>query len=327
MMKQIKATAMNKTLSISLLALLPPLLFNPAIAGERVDRTLSADNVSRLNIDNRRGEVKIVAWDKDEIKVTGELDDKVKKLIFEQSGSVVNLKVKVPNQGNWYGDKNTGSDLTVYAPASVRIDANGVSSDFEVEGFTEAVEIRSVSGTITAENLASDVELNTVSGDVRSTNLTGKIDLNTVSGVIRDSGSNGRLRVKAVSGDIDIESRATEVSAEAVSGDIELRLSQVEDLSITTVSGDIDSQLALLDNGQIRYSSVSGDFDLVFTDKVSASFSFHASAGGDLVNKLTSDKAEKAKYGPQSKLRFTTGNGSASVKGNTVSGRIRVSEQ
>ena len=91
---------MNKTLSLSLLALLPPLLFNPALAGERVDRMLSADNVSRLNIDNRRGEVKIVAWDKDEIKVTGELDDKVKKLIFEQSGSVVNLKVKVPNQGN-----------------------------------------------------------------------------------------------------------------------------------------------------------------------------------------------------------------------------------
>ena len=295
-----------------------------AAAGEMVDKRLAAEDVNSISIENLRGEVTIVGWDKKEVRVKGELDEKTERFIFEKDGSHIKIKVEVPhnNHRSW---SNDGSTLVINMPKESKMNFSGVSTDVIVKNLITSSEVHSVSGDIKADNLHEHVELSTVSGNVSSANLSGKIRLSSVSGDIKDQDSSGRLTLKVVSGEIESHSTANEVYVNNVSGSVELTLDKIDELEISTVSGDVDSQLSLNNSGMVKLSSVSGDMDMRFKNDVQANFRLNASAGGDLENKLTKDKAKRAKYGPSSKLYFQTGSGSASFKASTVSGTIKVS--
>jgi len=308
---------------------IPMMLFTAtcsSFAGEQIDKSLNLDNVSSVNIENLRGQVTVIGWDKETISVKGELEDDAKGLVFKQQGSSVKIKVKLENsKHNYWGGNNKGSELIIHMPKSIRMSFDGVSSDLNVENLHASTEVKTVSGSIVAKNLTERIELNSVSGDIDSKALSGKISLASVSGDVTDRGSSGRLNLRAVSGEIDTRSKAKEVMVENVSGDIQLSLNEVDELSVSNVSGDFSASLSLNDDGVIKMSSVSGSLALQFQKGVQASFKLAASAGGDITNKITNQQAEEAKYGPSSKLRFETGNANASVRASTVSGSIRVS--
>ncbi|MFD2167242.1 DUF4097 domain-containing protein [Thalassotalea euphylliae] len=306
----------------TILSITSLLLPTSVFAGQRIDESISAEGIALVNIENIRGEITIIGADTDTITAKGEIEKNAKRFVFEKSGNLLRIKADVRNSNN-----GRGSEYTVRLPNDVRVNFDGVSSDVKVENITGSTEVSTVSGDIEAENLTDNVELSTVSGEIDSKNLSGKVRLYTVSGSIDDEGSSGRIHMKAVSGDVRTESSATEVTLGVVSGDIRFRLGEVEELHITTVSGDADGSLSLTDNASVKMSGVSGDVSLNFTSEVNASFNLSATAGGDLKNRITSDKARRAKYGPSSKLQFTAGNGSASVKGSTVSGEISVSNR
>ena len=294
-----------------------------SIAGEKVDKTLSIDGATNISVENLRGKVKVLGWDKNEVSVSGEIDEKAERFIFEKDGAFIKVKVVMPHHmnGSWH-DK--GSDLVINMPHKLRLDFNGVSTDVFVKGLTKSTEVKSVSGNISVESLSDLIDVSSVSGDITSENLSGKINLTSVSGDINDKNSAGRITLKAVSGHLKTRSEASEVFVNTVSGEIDMILAEADELIISTVSGDVDGELSLNTNGLIKMSSVSGDIDLGFTNDVQASFRMRSNAGGDLVNKITNDKAKHAKYGPSSKLYFETGNGKASVKASTVSGRLKV---
>lgn len=294
-----------------------------SFAGEKVDKTLPANNITTVNIDNLRGNVAINGWDKAEVSLTGELDDEAEGYVFEQRETSIVIKVKMPRRldNGWNVKK---SNLVINMPKNVRVNFTGVSTDVQVKNLNRGAEIHTVSGEITANSILDHIELNTVSGNIKSKNLSGKIFLSSVSGNIDDNDSTGRLKLNAVSGEISANSAANEVSVNAVSGEIELVLSKVDELTISTVSGDAESKLFLNKNAEVKLSSVSGDIEIDLQDKVDASFRIDSNAGGDIVNKLTSDKAKHDKYGPSSRLYFQVGDGSASVRANTVSGEIKI---
>lgn len=293
-------------------------------ATETIDQSLTAIGVNSVNIENLRGQVTVIGWDKQQIQVQGQLDEQAQKFIFEQQGSGVDIKVVMPHnlKGHWKGN---GSALTINMPSSVRLTFSGVSSDVVLQHLSQGVEAKSISGNIKALALSSHVELGTVSGNINAKDLSGKVQLSTVSGDINDTDSTGRLQMEAVSGNLESDSNANEVVVKTVSGDIDLNLKLVDELEIASVSGNSHTQLQLNDGGRVKLSSVSGDLRMQFQQQVQASFRLTANAGGELVNKLTPDKAKHAKYGPGSKLNFATGNGNSSVRASTVSGNIRVS--
>lgn len=300
----------------------------PAFAGQDVNETLSASDVSKVSIENLRGEVVIKGWSQSSVQVKGELDEEAEELIFEQDGSQIIIKVKIPSRNGRYGSgrNSKGSELTINVPENVRVAFSGVSTNFDISNLKSGAEGKSVSGDIDAKNLEEHVELATVSGNVEAENLSGKIYLSSVSGDVVDKASSGRINLRAVSGNVETKSSASEVELTSVSGDVEFELTSVEELELSTVSGNADGKLALDDNGRIRMSSVSGDIYMDFTNNVQASFRLKSNAGGDLINRITKQRAKKAKYGPSSKLEFETGNAKASVRGTTVSGTIRISK-
>jgi DUF4097 and DUF4098 domain-containing protein YvlB len=298
------------------------LLFIPlSIAGEKVDESIDSKGVNVVTIENLSGDVTIIGWNKTSVTVKGELDDKAEKLIFEKVGNMINIKVELPNHGSWNSD---GSELTIHMPADLRMNFESVSSDVNLSNLSSDVSVKTVSGDIKATELTERIELSSVSGNIKTSKLQGKINLSTVSGDIDDKNSAGRLKLQAVSGEITSSSKANEVFVNNISGNTELRLEKIDELKMSAVSGETDISLFLQKNGAVKASSVSGEISLDFQNDVTADFRLKANAGGDLINKLTSDKANRAKYGPSAKLYFQTGNANSSVRVSTVSGDIVV---
>ena len=297
-------------------------IFNPvSIAGEKIDKTLASDGVNTVTIENLSGKVTVIGWDKTNVTVTGELDDKAERFIFEQAGNTIRIKVELPHNDH----RNTkGSKLVIHMPSNLRMNFEGISSHIDLNHLTNNVAAKTVSGNINAKNLSEHIELSSVSGNIRTTSLKGKISLVTVSGDIKDENSIGRLQLQVVSGDVRSTSEANEVLVDNVSGEIDLQLAKVDELNISQVSGDTDVSLFLQNDGVVKASSISGSVLLDFQDDVSADYRLKANAGGNLINKLTSQKAERAKYGPSAKLNFQTGNASGSVSVSTVSGDVTV---
>jgi len=314
---------MNQFMTVVIAA--SSLLSSVVLAGEKVDKTMSSDDVNTVSIEVMRGKIDIAGQSSSNISVIGELDDQAEKFIFEKSGNVVTIKVKMPRQHgrNWKGN---GSELAIKLPPHVKVNFQGVSTDINIEDNEKGVEVKTVSGNIIASNLAQRVELSAVSGDIKSESLSGKVSLSTVSGSISDQSSSGRVQLKAVSGDIEISSTATDVSLSVVSGDVDFELAEVDDLKVSSVSGDIEGKLTLNDDGNIKMSGVSSDFDIALQKTVSANFKISSSAGGRIKNNLTDDKVKRAKYGPSSKLYFSTGDASGTFKASVVSGEIKISQ-
>ena len=293
-----------------------------ALAGESVNKTLDVKDVKSVFIENVRGKVEIKSWSQSKVSVKGELDDQTTEFVFEQNGSAVNIKVQIPN--NSKGKNYKGSDLIIHIPEESAVEFTGVSTSLVLKNLLSDSEIKTVSGDIEMDTGRGHISLSTVSGDIDAKDLDGKIYLSSVSGDVNDANSTGRINLRSVSGSIETSSTASEVSLSAVSGDIDFDLASVEEFDLSTVSGDIKGKFGLDSDGHLKMSTVSGNMSLGFIKPVDASFRLKANAGGDIVNKLTDDRTKYAKYGPGAKLNFSTGNGTASVKGTTVSGTIKL---
>ncbi len=300
------------------------MLSTQVLATTEIAESLSSDNVTNISINNHSGFINVVGWDKDKISVTGTLDDDAEKLVFEQKGAQVLIKVEYPRMDNWSAD---GSKITVFMPKSIRMKSSSVSSDIHVSNLHGGVEVKTVSGDVSAKNITQSVELNSISGNIDSDGLSGKVSLSAVSGDINDENSSGRLEVRAVSGEASIKSKAKEVFFNNVSGNSELSLAEVVELRIRTVSGDLKANLNLNEKALLKASTVSGDLDFTFQKGVDADFSLKSSVGGDIDNNITQVKTEHDEYGPGAKLSFQTVNGSALVRVSTVSGNVEVSSK
>ena len=317
----------NKQLKIST-AIIGSLFAIAAFAGEKVDKKLSVDANTNVTIENVRGEIAINGWSQNEITVKGELDEKTEKFVFEKTDNGILIKVVTPRDiGHGSYSDEDGSNLVINLPQNARVNFDGVSTDIQAKNLLKGSRIQSVSGSVKVKNLAERINISTVSGDINSKKLSGKISLHSVSGDINDKHSQGRLRIEAVSGNINSISSASTVSAHNVSGEINLNLQKVDELELDTVSDNGTVRLILNDNGSIKANSVSGDIALYFQNDVQASFRLNSSVNDDIVNKLTDKTAKTAKYGPGATLNFETGNGSAEVRIDTVSGDIKVAKQ
>ncbi|MEW6999668.1 DUF4097 domain-containing protein [Colwelliaceae bacterium BS250] len=298
-----------------------------SLSAKQVDQKLTVTASPQISIENLRGKVIILGTDKNEVWVSGNLDEKSTEFVFTEDDNKVLIQVKMPSRMNssFWDNEDTETKLHVHVPSNSIVNFQGVSSDAVISNITNEVYIKTVSGNIQADGLSKRVELDSVSGDIKTKSLKGRINLNTVSGNIEDEQSTGRISYQAVSGDLDIISNAEEVYASVISGDLHIKLGNVNDATITSISGNVRAELDLADDGLLKMSTVSGDIKLSLQDDVNADFRIASNAGGRIINKLTDDKVVTAKYGPSSKLTTTTGTGSASVKASTVSGSIRLS--
>lgn len=293
-------------------------------AGEKVDEIVKTIADGKIFIDVQTGKVNIETWDKNEVKVEGELDDDAEGYQFETNsdGRVV-FKVHMP-QKKWGSWKDDGSKLRFWVPAKNSLKFEGVNVDVKVAGLKNDVRLNTVNGDIDASDLNGRIILGTVNGDIKSESLAGTIKLSTVNGEIDDTKSRGELEIETVNGDINTDSSVAELSINNVNGDMDLDLKTIKEIEISTVNGDINLKAELLEMKSLVVSTVGGDADFKFVGGISASFDIQAHSGGNIDNELTSDRVRKDKYGPGESLTFTAGGGKTEVEISTVNGDVRI---
>ncbi|KKL00623.1 hypothetical protein EIK76_14675 [Rheinheimera mesophila] len=299
----------------------------PLWAAESVNENLQVANNERIYIENMRGEVQIIATGETRFKVSGTLDEKAEGYELSSKNGFTSFKVKMPtmsNYGNWGDQEKQGSRLQIEVPLGAQLEFQGVNASVRVSGVQGSTKVTTVNGSVYAEKLQQFIQLETVNGEITSVNNNGRITLNTVNGEIEDSGSQGRLSIEAVNGSIESKSSASEVAVSVVNGEADLELTNVQQLTMSSVNGELEAEVKGSLTPRIEASTVSGNAKLKLEKAVSAKFNLVANAGGSIKNELTSQKAERAKYGPRSSLEFSTGKGEGSVEMNTVSGLLKL---
>ena len=89
-----------------------------ATAGQKIDEQINVPASKRIFIDNQRGDVRVEGWDKAELKISGELDDKAKGYRLEVEDDRIEFIVKMPRSGNlgwntdWTNNFSTGLTAT-----------------------------------------------------------------------------------------------------------------------------------------------------------------------------------------------------------------------
>ncbi len=316
---------MTKTFKLTVLML--ALLQAPAwAAGEAIDQSRNVSASEKIEIENMRGEVRIVAVKANTFSVKGTLDEKAEGYELTSENGVTRFAVKMPRSlyNGWNSDKQEGSDLTIEVPVGSELKFSGVNANVSASGIEGGARLTTVNGKVDAEKLKGDIALETVNGEISSRDNSGRIQITTVNGQINDKGSAGSLELESVNGEISSESRATEVELEVVNGEGRLDLTGTERLEFSSVNGEIRAAIKNSKKPRISASSVSGASRVTLDADVSARFDLEASAGGDIDNGLTADKATRAKYVPRRHLEFRTGSGDGNVEISTVSGEIEL---
>lgn len=305
------------------------LLSTIAPAGEKVDQTIDADKDGYVKIEHLGGYAKIQGWSRNQVQVKGELGERTEKFEFKRDGNEVKIKVHV--KGHWGGqnwDSEDGDNLEIFVPFDSQVDYTSTNANVEVMEVRGSADIDTVNGDIEVKDLAGRLRIEAVNGDINAKNLKGDIKIETVNGDIRDRDSTSSgVSYESVNGDIDVQTDSKEVKAETVNGDIELVLNSVDVVHLNTVNGSIEASMELARQGNVRASSVGGSVSLYFQPDVSARFDLQGHAGGRIINKISADKEQKAKYGPSRWLEFSVNGGNGKVNVSTVSGRIKVDKK
>lgn len=296
-------------------------------AGEKIDEVLDVSASGQVSIENMRGKVEIVGWNKNQMSVTGELDEKAKGYTFETENGYTIFKVKVPKhmRGGWKDED--GSQLKIFVPKGSNVEFQSVNGDVSIKAVSGGSNIHTVNGNIQAEALVKRIRLETVNGDIRAKGLDGKIKLATVNGKVIDHDSKGKVVYTTVNGSIDSKTRAPQVTVENVNGEIDLNLKTTDELEVSTVNGNVDVSVEMSNDASVNITTVSGNATLSVSGDVGGRFRLSSHAGGRIKNRLTDDEVTKQKYGPARNLKFNMGGGNAKVEMTSVSGNLTIQKK
>lgn len=283
--------------------ILASVLAGAATAAERtINETRAVDADAEISIENLAGSIEVTGWDRQEVQITGTLDEKAEKLEISGGGQTLSIEVRYPERRNL--NIKRGSVLVVKVPRGCDLDVEAVSADISVADLHGEISAESVSGDVTVRGKPSGLEVDTVSGE---------IDV-TVDGI--------DVSLASVSGDIVAKGVAGDVEAETVSGELEVVAGgPVRELSLESVSGSLLIDAAPGGSARWAISSHSGNVDLALPAGVDADFSIE-SFSGNIRDGFGHEAARTDKFAPGSELNFTQGKGGARIEIETFSGDV-----
>lgn len=296
-----------------------------SIAREQVDQRITTSDSPFVEIEHMNGRAEIIGWDKEEVQVTGELGDNTEEFIFEKDGNDIVIKVEMARDpGHWRNwKKSDGDDLTIYVPRASFVEYTSINANVKIGELQQSVNVEVVNGDVDVNKVTGRISLESVNGDIDFRDVEGDVAIETVNGDITgEHRSSKDLRLDSVNGDIRVRTNSPEVKVTSVNGNIDLSMDSVSDLNVETVNGRVEASLDLAARGSVRGSSVGGSMNFTFQRDVSARFDIQAHAGGRIINELSDDEMQKAKYGPRRWLEFTHNGGDGRVDVSTVSGKV-----
>jgi len=269
--------------------------------GGSIDRKVAADPKGEVVISNVSGMVDVRGWDRNEVHVTGDLDEDVERVDVDSIAGRTYVKVVIPSGGSHDSD----ATLEVRVPMMSTVEVTVVSADVASRGVLGTQRLKSVSGEITADMSGDNSEVRSVSGDI----------------TVRGNGKPMSLRASSVSGSVDVTNVAGKLDVVTVSGTARAQMGETGEVRARTTSGDIEIRGQLTPDARVDVEAVSGDVRLNLTGQgISTEIeSFSGDIDGCLAGKV-----EHSKYGPGKRLTIRTVESGPRVRAKTLSGDIEI---
>jgi DUF4097 and DUF4098 domain-containing protein YvlB len=272
-----------------------------------VERKVAADANGEVVISNVSGTIDVRGWDRNEVHVSGQLDEDVERLDVESSNGRTIVKVVLP-RGHVRGGDAT---IEVQVPKGSSVEVSAVSADVSSRGVLGTQRLKSVSGEVTADIAGDESEASSVSGDV----------------TVRGSGRPISLRVTSVSGTLDLSNVAGKLNIVTVSGDARVSMGETTEIRGRTTSGNLDVRAKLTRDGRVDVEGVSGDLTLNLAAAGALSTEIE-SFSGDIEGCFAEGKVVNTnKYGPGKRLTIRTVEAGARVRAKTLSGDIDICDR
>src|SRR5438309_477560 len=143
---------------------------------EEFHQTYPLNNQGRVQLENVNGNVHVVTWDREEIKVDAVKHAKKQehlnevKIDVDAKADRIRIKTNYPDAKTKRHKNNSASvEYTLTVPKQSRLDQiSTVNGGVEIENVSGDVEASSVNGNVTARGLAGDVSLSTINGSVKA---------------------------------------------------------------------------------------------------------------------------------------------------------------
>ena len=261
-----------------------------------------------VRVDNLAGNVKVRGWDRNEVRITGELSPSADHLQVDTDANGISIRVVLPHDSGHYED-DEGSDLVIDMPRGAYLNVSTVSADVTVADVNGQQSYDTVSGTITLTSTSTRIEAKSVSGDV------------TVTG----SGPKAKVSASSISGTVTVTSMDGMLEASSISGEVNASNNKLNAATLSSTSGDLRFDGTLQKGGDYEFHNVSGDVEVTVGSSPSARFDV-SSFSGDIHNSFGPKPTRVSKYSPGEELRFTNGSGDAQVTIRTLSGDIRLED-
>jgi len=215
-----------------------------------------------LRVVSDRGNVHLVPWDENNIKVSVE-----KKVIADSQSNADKVNAATKPTITVAGDEVTVSANTSGASGDHRVDTN-------LEIYLPrkaAAEIATARGTVSVHDRTGDLKISNSHGDVEVGGIQGNVNLNM---------RGGSVRADNVQGDLSLSGRLNDVTIENLQGNVRLtgdffgttRLARISnsvhfqssrtDMEIAKLDGDL-----VLESGDLRASSLAGPTRVVTRSK------------------------------------------------------------
>jgi DUF4097 and DUF4098 domain-containing protein YvlB len=266
----------------------------PASAQRKISERFPAAPDGFVRVHNIAGSVKLIAWDRDSIAVTGTVQDTpAERFAVQRAEGGVTL-------GLWDTtvERAAPSHIEVRVPARSQVWIRTGSASVFVSGVTGGLDVNSVGG---------DIEVHDASGEVFAESMTGGIVLDvrttiarakTVTGAILLQGAIADATATSVSGNVLIEDASIDRgSFESVDGELRFvgSLRRGATLDFVTHAGAVEFLLPAATNGEFRFSTYEGGLRSEFKVPVQTSVSkikgseqsFRLGEGGARVNVRT----------------------------------------
>jgi DUF4097 and DUF4098 domain-containing protein YvlB len=316
-----------------------------------------AQGVTRVVLDNLRGNVSLKGGDEGEVKVTGRQTvrafnrnaaDRTRSnnpIRVERDGESIVIREDDIRRNSFLGNS---ADLDISVPKGISVESRGRTGDLTVDDVAGTIDISNGRGDVRLNHVGKDVRIDgSRGGDIHVVGVEGglalqgrgsDIQLESIAGPVTIKGEfSGTLDFKALAKPLEFSSSRTEFRTEAIPGSVSMDLgdlnmsdvtgpvrfqSQTRDIQVTDVTQMLDLQV---DHGDIHVTSTKAPLPKMdlHTRNGDISLAIPGNAGFQLDGSTSQGEIE-SDFGPQ--LRVDSSGSSATVKGQNGSGpQIRAS--
>jgi hypothetical protein len=266
-------------------------------AEQRIDRRMAVDQDVSLRIHNMTGSVRIEAWAKDTMAISGTISDGATNRFFIGG---TRRAAKMGVEGPLELDQ-APAHLYIRVPARAKI------------------WIKTASANITLSGLKGGVDAFSTSGNIRFEGEPDQLNVETMDGNIEVTAGGTWVRAKTASGTITIRGPGEDVGATTVSGSINMLSAGMRRARLESVTGDLSFSGWLTRDGALAVENHSGNIDILLPSDIVADFEL-SSYHGSIRNEF---RPYTARPGQSAEQVFgTDGGGGADISVRTFKGAI-----